>query len=47
MDPQITNLLITPMGDLKVKMTTMEFYVQGIRMDMFGQLCTHLTYFKS
>lgn len=48
MDTQIeTKLLINSQGELKLKMSTMEFYVQGIRQDMFGQLCTDLTYFKS
>lgn len=48
MDTQINNnLIINSLGELKVKMSTMEFYVQGIRQDMFGQLCTDLTYFKS
>lgn len=49
MDTQVNKqtLYITTTGDLKLGMSTRDFYVQGIREDMFGQLCLMFTYFKS
>ncbi len=40
-------LYITSDGSLKLKMSTMDFHVQGVRQDMFGQLCLMFTYFRS
>ena len=48
MDTAISQkLYITSDGNLKLAMSTMDFYVQGVRQDMFGQLCLMFTYFRN
>lgn len=43
----IQKLYITPDGSLKFSMSTMDFHIGGLREDMFGQVCFHLTYYKN